>query len=451
MNIWMLQLTKRILTKGGDCKMKLDYKRTFFIGLAFFSISAFWQLYDNIIPLILDNTFHLGETLTGVVMAFDNALALFLLPLIGAFSDRVSTKIGKRMPFIIGGTAAAVLFMILLPIADRLENFVLFFIALGFVLVAMSFYRSPAVALMPDLTPKELRSKANAVINLMGAVGGVFTLLMISLLVDRTTRPDYTYVFLAVAFIMVLSVVILFSVIKENKVAAEVKLENEQEEARNVSSSYTESQEEESMPKEVKRSLYFILASIFLWFTAYNAVITTFSRYAVRIWGLRGGDFANTLMVATIAAVVSYIPIGFLSTRFGRKNMILLGIIVMSISYVSGFFYTVYHPSINLIFAFTGFGWASINVNSYPMVVELSRNRDIGKYTGLYYTFSMAAQIFTPIFSGLFLEMISYRSLFPYAVVFSVLSLCTMLFVKHGDVKSEKKDHLLEHFDIEDE
>jgi maltose/moltooligosaccharide transporter len=192
------------------------------------------------------------------------------------------------------------------------------------------------------------------------------------------------------------------------------------------------------------------LASIFLWFTAYNAIITAFSRYAVRVWNLKGGDFANTLLVATAAAIVSYIPIGHLSSKFGRKKMILLGIIVMTLSYVSGFFYTSYHPSINIIFALTGFGWASINVNSYPMVVEMSRNSDVGKYTGLYYTFSMAAQVFTPIFSGIFLEAISYRTLFPYAVIFSLLSLCTMLFVKHGDSRPIRKGDMLENFDIDD-
>src|SRR5690625_3020862 len=159
--------------------MKLNYKRTFFVGLAFLSISAFWQLYDNIIPLILQNTFGLGETLTGVIMAIDNVLALFMLPLFGALSDKAGTRFGRRTPFIVMGTFIATISMVLLPYADNTENFILFFIALGLVLFAMSTYRSPAVALMPDLTPKPLRSKANSIINLMGAVGGIITLLAI--------------------------------------------------------------------------------------------------------------------------------------------------------------------------------------------------------------------------------------------------------------------------------
>ena len=162
--------------------MKLNYKRTFFVGLAFMSISAFWQMYDNVVPLILDRTFHMGETITGAIMALDNVLALILLPVFGTLSDKVNTKLGRRTPFILVGTALAILFMSFLPMADNQGNLILFLVALGFVLLSMGSYRSPAVALMPDLTPKPLRSKANAIINLMGTVGGIYTLLMIMLL-----------------------------------------------------------------------------------------------------------------------------------------------------------------------------------------------------------------------------------------------------------------------------
>lgn len=427
--------------------MKLNYKRTFFIGLAFMSISAFWQLYDNIIPLILQNTFGLGETLTGGIMAVDNILALFLLPIFGSLSDKTNTKLGKRIPFIIGGTLTAVIIMILIPYADNTENFLLFFISLGVVLIAMGTYRSPAVALMPDLTPKPLRSKANSIINLMGAVGAIFTLMVIYFLVPKEANPSYTNVFIVVAALMIVAVTILVIAIKENRLSEEVqKLEGKTIDENPIENI----DDKQEMPKEVKRSLYFLLASIFLWFTAYNAVITAFSRYATKVWGMEGGSFANALMVATGAAILSYIPIGTISSNIGRKKTILIGIIMMSISYFFGFLFVEYSPIINVVFAFTGIGWAAINVNSYPMVVEMSRSSDIGKYTGLYYTFSMAAQIFTPILSGFLLENISYRTLFPYSVVFSLLSLCTMLFVKHGDSKPPKKISKLEHFDFDD-
>lgn len=412
--------------------MKLRYGRTFFIGLAFMSICAFWQLYDNIVPLMLKNTFGLGETLTGAIMALDNVLALFLLPFFGALSDRVNTRLGKRTPFIIIGTAIAVVLSILLPIADLAGNFVLFVVLLGLLLMAMGTYRSPAVALMPDLTPKQLRSKANAVINLMGTLGAIYTLLMIKLLISKEERPSYVPVFLAIVIFMVISVVVLILTIKEKKLSAE--MQDDEPEVVTESTKPTKT----ALSPEVKRSLVFLLLSVFLWFTAYNAVTTAFSRYAEVVWGLGGGDFADCLMVATVAAVISYLPIGILSERFGRKKMIIAGVVLMIISYSSGALFTQYSGWLNVVFAITGIGWAAINVNSYPMVVQMSGGGDIGKYTGFYYTFSMAAQIFTPIFSGSLLEHVSYRTLFPYSAIFSVLALITMSLVKHGDVKVVK-------------
>ena len=425
--------------------MKLNYRRTFFVGLAFLSICAFWQMYDNVIPLILKNTFHLGETWTGVVMVMDNVLALMLLPLFGMLSDKLRTPLGRRTPFILVGTVLAVICMILLPVTDNAGSLTGFFIALGAVLLSMGFYRSPAVALMPDLTPKPLRSKANAVINLMGALGGIFTLVMISVLVPKTGRPDYMPLFLSVAAVMVVAVVALLLTIRENRMAREAAEAWPEPEEEPVKTG-----EKKKLPRPVLRSLLFLLASVFLWFTAYNAVTTAFSRYAEEVWGMQGGGFASCLMVATGVAVVSYLPIGFLSSRFGRKKMILAGILLMCAAYVSGIFFGHFSPLLYVVFGLTGVGWASINVNSYPMVVEMGSGADVGKYTGMYYFFSMGAQVFTPIFSGVLLEHISYRTLFPYAAVFSLLSFITMLFVRHGDVKPQKKASVLENFDVDD-
>lgn len=437
--------------------MKLNYRRTFLIGLAFLSICAFWQMYDNIIPLILQNTFGIGETITGAIMAADNVLALFLLPVFGALSDRVDTKFGKRMPFIAGGTVLAVIFLMILPAADRRENLILFVIALFALLVSMGLYRSPAVALMPDLTPNKLRSKGNAVINLMGAVGGVYTLIMIKLLVGKGERPDYTPLFVSVAALMVIAVGVLVITIQEKKVKAKVDAEvkaYEEKAGVMVETEDTVEKEEEgpktAMPKEVKRSMIFLLASIFLWFTAYNAVTTAFSRYTKVVWKLEGGGFADCLMVATVAAILSYIPIGNIASKVGRKKTIMGGVVLMSVCYFAAIFAGTYHPLVNVAFAAIGVGWAAINVNSYPMIVEMSKGCDIGKFTGTYYTFSMTAQIFTPVLSGFLLENVSYRTLFPYAFVFSVLAFFTMTQVHHGDARPDKKKSVLENFDVDD-
>ena len=451
--------------------MKLNYKRTVLIGLAFLSICAFWQMYDNIIPLILQNTFGIGETLTGAIMAADNVLAIFLLPLFGALSDKTDIRFGRRMPFIVTGTVLAVIFLMLLPIADRQVNIVLFIVSLFALLVSMGLYRSPAVALMPDLTPNKLRSKGNAIINLMGAVGGVYTLIMIKLLVGKGDRPDYMPLFVSVAALMVISVGILVITISEKKieakVAAEIKayedstglkvetedtIEEEQllEAEKNSSDENKGKTVKMQMPPEVKRSMAFLLTSIFLWFTAYNAVTTAFSRYTKVVWHLEGGGFADCLMVATVAAILSYVPIGNLAGRIGRKKTILVGIVLMSICYFAAIFVGQYHGLVNVAFAVIGIGWAAINVNSYPMIVEMSKGSDIGKFTGTYYTFSMAAQILTPILSGFLLENVSYRTLFPYAFVFSVLAFITMTQVRHGDARPDKKKSLLENFDVDD-
>ena len=422
--------------------MKLNYKRTVLIGMAFLSICSFWQMYDNIIPLILKNTFHLGETVTGAIMAADNILALFLLPLFGSLSDRIDTPFGKRMPFILTGTGCAFVFLLLLPIADRNGNLPLFITALFFVLISMGLYRSPAVALMPDLTPKPLRSKGNAVINLMGAVGGVYALVMISLLVGSGATPDYFPLCLSIGLLMLFSIAILYFTVPEKKLRAQMDTQNESDKTAPASTA--------NLPREVKRSLFFILLSVALWYIAYNAVTTAFSRYATHVWGLENGGYANCLMVATVAAIISYIPIGALSSRIGRKRTILIGVALLTFCYLCASFYTTYHSTMNLFFGIIGFAWAAINVNSFPMVVEISASGDVGKYTGYYYTFSMAAQVITPILSGFLLEHVSYRTLFPYAVVFSILAFCTMLMVKHGDSKPQQKASILENFDVDD-
>ena len=281
--------------------MKLNYKRTILIGFAFLSISAFWQMYDGIVPLILKNTFGIGETVTGAIMAADNVFALFLLPLFGTFSDKVNTPFGKRMPFVVIGTLLASALLIALGYANAAENISAFVIILFFLLIAMGTYRSPAVALMPDLTPKPLRSKGNAIINLMGAVGGVFTLAMIKVLVGPEDKPNYMPLFTAVVLCMIISVAILVITIRENKLRAMMPAEEPEtpaEKAGDLDAVVVDepAKAKRKLPKEVKRSLIFMLCSISLWFTAYNAVTTAFSRYVNEVWHMEQGGYASCLI-----------------------------------------------------------------------------------------------------------------------------------------------------------
>lgn len=444
--------------------MKLDNKRTILTGFAFLSICAFWQMYNSIVPLILTNTFHLNETYSGAIMAADNIFALFLLPLFGAISDRTSTKIGKRMPFILFGTGIAIILMNLLPMIDNSYaaapgtfKTVSFVIVLGLLLVAMGTYRSPAVALMPDITPKPLRSKGNAIINLMGALGGVIYLGVAAVMypnskVEGLAHVNYQPLFMVVSAIMFVAIAILFLTIKEPKLVAEQQELEKQHPEWNLAED--DGRGNETLPKPVKKSLIFLLSSICLWFIGYNAVETWFTTYVSQVMGQALGGASTCLLIATGGAVISYIPIGIIASKVGRKRTIMAGIILLAACFVSGYFLTTAYSSINLImfivFALVGLAWAAINVNSLPMVVEMCRGSDIGKFTGYYYTFSMVAQVVTPIVAGSLMRHVSYTVLFPYAALFVALSFVTMIFVKHGDNKPEAKFGLDAFDDLED-
>jgi maltose/moltooligosaccharide transporter len=444
--------------------MKLNYKRTFIVGLAFLSICAFWQMYDNIVPLILTNTFHLNETLSGAIMAADNILALFLLPIFGSLSDKTNTKIGKRMPYILFGTGLAVILMNILPLIDNSyyqehSNFkvVSFVIVLGLLLIAMGTYRSPAVALMPDVTPKPLRSKANSIINLMGAVGGIIYLGLAAVLYPNSKTVDvehvnYQILFVAVSAIMFVAVSLLFLFVKEPKLVEENRALEEQHPEWNLAED--DGSGNEKLPKDVKRSLAFLLASIALWFIGYNAVTTWFTTYVSVVMGQGLGGASTCLLVATAGAIISYIPIGNIASKIGRKKTIMGGIVLLSIMFFLGFIFTSIFKSINIImyisFAVVGLAWAAINVNSLPMVVEMCKGSDVGKFTGYYYTASMSAQIITPIFAGTLMRLISYKVLFIYAAFFVLLSFVTMTQVKHGDQKVEAKKGLEAYEDMAD-
>ena len=444
--------------------MKLDNKRTVLTGLAFLSICAFWQMYNSIVPLILTNTFHLNETYSGMIMAADNILALFLLPLFGSLSDKTSTRIGKRMPYVLFGTGAAIILMNILPIIDNSYSAapsgfktVSFVIVLGLLLVAMGTYRSPAVALMPDITPKPLRSKANAIINLMGALGGVIYLGVAAVMYPNSkvaglAHVNYQPLFIVVASIMFVAVAVLFLTVKEPKLVAEQRELEAKHPEWNLAED--DGSGNETLPADVKKSLGFLLASICLWFIGYNAVETWFTTYVSQVMGQALGGASTCLLIATGGAVISYIPIGVLASKIGRKRTIMGGIILLASCFGLGYFLTTTYHEINLImfvvFALVGLAWAAINVNSLPMVVEMCKGSDIGKFTGYYYTFSMAAQVVTPVVAGYLMRNVSYTALFPYAAAFVAMSFATMLFVKHGDNKPEAKRGLDAFEDMDD-
>ena len=495
--------------------MKLNYKRTILVGFAFFLICAFWQAYDNTIPLILTNKFGMSQTWSGVIMALDNVLALFLLPLFGAISDRSHSKKGRRTPFIVVGTLIAAVALVGLSFVDlaQLNNIkevsaiddpaalvtiyekekdetlltpdgahftlserftqeefsairsqiqegektlVFFIVLLLVVLVSMATFRSPAVALMPDVTVKPLRSKANAIINLMGSAGGILVLALGMVFATASVRNSlmsYTAYFAVIAAIMLTALVIFLLTVREPEWAAQMVqdsvrygLEDKPETVETDDG--TETYEAQGQPAakgglspEEKKSMIFILLSIVLWFFGYNAVTSKYSVYASNILHK---DYNLTLIIAQAAAIISYLPVGMIASKVGRKKTICAGVIMLATAFGVAAFLRDNSPAMlmNAMFALAGIAWATINVNSFPMVVEMCSEQDVGRYTGLYYTASMAAQVATPMFSGLLMDKLGMTVLFPYAAVFSALALLTMRFVRHGDSRPEAKKGL---------
>ena len=439
--------------------MKLNTKRTVLVGFAFLAISAFWQMYDNLVPKILTETFGVGESISGVIMASDNVLALFLLPLFGGLSDKCTSKLGRRRPFILWGTLGAVVLMMTLPLltdsyhaAPAAWKTVCFVISLGLLLITMGTYRSPAVALMPDVTPKPLRSKANAIINLMGALGGIIYLIVTTFLYKTTSDVYVSYLplFLIVGGIMLVALAIIMFCVNEPKLVAEQK---KYEEAHPEDNLVAHTETGDVLPSDVKKSLAFLLVSIALWFIGYNGVTTWFSVYAADSWNMTLGQANTCLTIATAGAIVTYIPSGNVASKIGRRKTIRFGTLLLSGSFAAAFGYTMisnqFSPILYVLFILVGVAWALINVNSLPMVVEMCKGSEVGKFTGLYYTFSMSAQIATPIVAGWLLENVGYSTLFPYAAIFVFGSFITMGFVRHGDNRVEAKKGL-EAFDFDD-
>jgi MFS family permease len=329
--------------------------------------------------------------------------------------------------------------------AENPVNFIVFVGVLLIALIFMSIFRSPAVSLMPDVTMKPLRSKANAIINLMGAAAGVTSLILLTVLgLGGKSYVHYTGAFISVGVIMLTVLGIFLWKVKEPKLAQEKEVDDERfglvEEEGEVHDMH-------ELPKDKRTSLYLILFSVFLWFMGYNAVMTKVSDYAPKI--LQLPSFTVPLLIANVTAIIAFIPIGILSTKFGRRKTILAGIVLLTLCFGSVFFLSKDTGWIMfIVFGLTGIGWATINVNSYPMVVELAKGSNVGKYTGYYYAFSMAAQILTPILSGFFMDLIHPKVLFPYATLFVASAFITMFLTKHGDAVIQKKS-LLENFDVD--
>ena len=449
--------------------LKLNYKRTFLIGFAFFGILLLWQVYDSWCPTFLTDIFarrmygissaelKAGDPekilnvqwLVGIIMACDNLAALILLPIFGNLSDKTHTPLGKRMPYILTGTFVAAVAFPFIPLFFHANNITGMVAMMAVVLMFMMMYRNPAVALMPDITPKPLRAKANGIINIMGYLGGAFaTVLGIFLkLSDYINSADSVrnvwtieLPFIIASLLMVISALVLFFTIRENKIAEEIK--DEMAEGERYAAIENPVEDDKPMTPANKKMLLAILAAEFLWFMSDNAIGTYIGNYV--IYYLQSVSSATMILtiIGGLASVVGFATAGSIADKIGRKWTISIGLAVTFLALIIMCFVAPTHnvTGVNgefsfpkllfLVWAIKGFGMALVHNCSFPMVVELSSSKTIGKFTGFYYSASMSAQTVTPILLGLVFNMTGkWRALSIYAAVLTACSFGVFTFL----------------------
>ena len=449
--------------------LKLNYKRTFLIGFAFFGILLLWQVYDSWCPTFLTDIFarrmygissaelKAGDPekilnvqwLVGIIMACDNLAALILLPIFGYLSDKTHTPLGKRMPYILTGTFVAAVAFPFIPVFFHANNIAGMVAMMAIVLMFMMMYRNPAVALMPDITPKPLRAKANGIINIMGYLGGAFaTVLGIFLkLSDYINSADAVrnvwtieLPFIIASLLMVISALVLFFTIQENKIAEEIK--DEMAEGERYAAIENPVEDDKPMTPANKKMLLAILAAEFLWFMSDNAIGTYIGNYV--IYYLQSVSSATMILtiIGGLASVVGFATAGSIADKIGRKWTISIGLAITFLALIIMCFVAPTHnvTGVNgefsfpkllfLVWAIKGFGMALVHNCSFPMVVELSSSKTIGKFTGFYYSASMSAQTVTPILLGLVFNMTGkWRALSIYAAVLTACSFGVFTFL----------------------
>lgn len=430
-------------------KPKLNFGKTFLIGFGFFGISVMWKLYNDYVPIFLQagnpafkssttaSGFGLGATLTGFVMTLDNIAGLFLLPLIGVWSDRVWTRLGRRRPFIVALAPISILAFSAIPFVVRQippqlsgqtaqlgQPLALFMIVIGIFLLAMAGFRTPIISLMPDLTPSPLRSQANGIINLMGGVGGV----IITLVGAKLYGINIALPFIVAGVLMVLAVLMLIFFVQEPRQLTDTPEERESEERLHALHNLRR------VPAESRRSLLLLMLSIFLWFVGYNAIETFFTSYGVNVLHIKENQASLLSSVSYITFILFAVPSGYIAARIGRRKAITIGLAVFACLLLIGYFL----PSLYVIgtaLALGGCAWAMVNINSLPMVIDTSpTDANIGAYTGFYYLASQLAAITGPILNGFVIEQSNnYGLTLLMPVIFFALAVVTMRGVSRGE------------------
>mgnify|MGYP000902758080 CR=1 FL=1 len=389
---------------------KLNYEKTLLLGFGFFAINITWSVYNSFMPILL-SSYIASTALIGFIMTIDNYLAFFIQPAIGAYSDKINTRFGRRMPFLLIGMPLAAICTILIPYHTGLITLILALLGMN---LSMSIFRSPVIALMPDLTHKEHRSKANSLINFMGGVGALTAYFIGSLL----WKIDYKYPFYLAGVLILISCIVVFAFINEKRDVIEYETA---EEKINIKMGLQAAFKD--------RNTKYLLLAIAAWFIGFNGIETFFTRYGSVYLGLEVSDASLSFAFLSLSVLVFAVPSGIIGTRIGKKKSIMIGII----GGIIGFSILLFLRNINeirLVFLMQGVCWALINVNSYPFVAEMAPKGYIGTYTGLYYMFSSVANIISPPLLGGIIDIVGYRYMFLYGLFFFAVALCMMARIK---------------------
>ena len=387
--------------------MKLDVKKTFLLGLGFFSVSLVWPLYNVYVPIFLRDFFD-SQFVINAVMTLDNLLAVTLIPFIASLSDRTNTRFGRRMPFLMIGIPISAITFVILPNYVGFFSFMVLITILNF---SMAIFRAPTVALMPDITPAPLRSKANGIINFMGGLASVFVLIGGSMLYKA--NPNYPFIFTAI--MMFFALFMLMKFIKEPKIG-----EKAAEERISIIKSIQE------IIQDTNKTTFYILLAIFFWFVGYQGVEATFSNYCVYFIGINEADASLILGFFALSFLIFAIPAGFIGSKIGKRKAILIGIIGDGVIFMLlaciGTLIPFNKMLMMMLMLIGGIFWALININSYPMVVERTSEEKIGTYTGLYYFSSSLAAITGPLVLGGIIDLTSFASTFIFTAFAFVLA-----------------------------
>ena len=396
---------------------KLDVKKTLLLSFGFFASSIAWSVYNSFVPQLLES-YIASTTIIGLIMTIDNVFGVIFQPLFGKMSDNTRTRFGRRMPYIFIGLPICAVAFTLIPRTNSLWSLMTVLITFTFV---MSAWRSPVVALMPDITPGPARSQANGIVNLMGGVGSLLAFFAGGILFKVGGFP---LPFLMSAVMMLLALVVLALFVREPKQAYEP------EEKSKVKG--------EKLTPEERKSLLLILTGVFFWFTGYNAVETFFTLYATNTLGMDAGGAAMTLSIFSLTFLTFAVPAGFIGAKKGRRKTILLGLAGLTLLFLPMIFLA--NAWVTRVCLFLGgFFWAMVNINSLPMVVKLSGEAKVGTFIGYYYFFSFSSQIVSPVLFGFIRDMVGhYKVLFLYACIAFALAMLSLFFVRHGEDEVEQ-------------